>query len=380
MANGLGSLGGTLTGDQLLTEMERLRREREAQLSASSQAAAEQAGQAQQTYQQAAGQPPPQPAPGDLFAQTLLGNLASVISQNPQYQQNVQTQRQTKQSDLLKARQDNLQSLRDVYMTKAKQAEEAADLEGTEKYRSKIDVLTRQIDILGQRQTNALALEEAKHRNRLAEITTRAEQTRQAGGGGEFNPADYVDTSESGVPFIDLSKIPSIKQRQEASDYARQNKIRPIGEREKSALDLVRDARSNIQSISDVVSTFLPGTPQERVLKGPANLLASQTQSNPDISSFQAYRTAAIQIIQALAGLGKGLRINQAEINAALKNDIPTITDTLPTAQKKLGVLLGMLGHVETAVLGQSPSPENSTPRSKATQADVDYVRSLGIK
>ena len=188
MASGLESLGGTLTGDQLLTEMEKLQREREAQLAAASQQAAQGAGQAQEAYQQAAAAPAPELAPGDLFAQTLLGNLASVISQNPQYQQNAQQERQASQSQLIKARQDNLTSLRDVYTQKVKQAEEAADLESTEKYRNKIESITKNIDDLRAKHGNALALEESKHRNRMEEIAARG-----ATGGGGMGGGGLVD-------------------------------------------------------------------------------------------------------------------------------------------------------------------------------------------
>jgi hypothetical protein len=74
---------------------------------------------------------------------------------------------------------------------------------------------------------------------------------------------------------------------------------------------------------------------------------------NPAISSFPSFRTAAITSIQGIAALGKGLRINQAEIKTALDNDIPTATDTQEIAAGKLTNVRGMLDNVERAVLGQ---------------------------
>jgi Tfp pilus assembly protein PilV len=84
---------------------------------------AQQAQQAGQTYQQAAAAPPPEQAPGAGFFDQLLGNTASVISQNPNYQKQAAERGQQSQKDLMTRRADNLMALKDQYDKQAAAAE-----------------------------------------------------------------------------------------------------------------------------------------------------------------------------------------------------------------------------------------------------------------
>ena len=170
--------------------------------------------------------------------------------------------------------------------------------------------------------------------------------------GTTFDPHDFIEKSPSGVPIINTAGIPDKKKQQIAAEFGRSNKIAVIGDRQKKALDLLEEARGNLDSIETSASGFLPGSALTRTVVGPLNTLAGMTQANPEIAGFKAYRTAAINAIQAIAGLGTGLRINQAEIQAALKNDIPTITDTKDVARVKLNNLRNMLDHVEESAVG----------------------------
>lgn len=57
--------------------------------------------------------------------------------------------------------------------------------------------------------------------------------------------------------------------------------------------------------------------------------------------------------MRAVAG-SKGLRINRQEIEMAIDNDIPKMTDTLPTAQAKLKNMQAFLENAESAHLTQN--------------------------
>jgi hypothetical protein len=77
----------------------------------------------------------------------------------------------------------------------------------------------------------------------------------------------------------------------------------------------------------------------------------------------------------------KGLRINQAEINLAVKNDIPNVTDTYATALRKLSIVSNMLDNAENPILSKNWGGSSKAPSSpKATDADRAYIKSLGIK
>src|SRR5262249_5819362 len=90
------------------------------------------------------------------------------------------------------------------------------------------------------------------------------------------------------------------------------------------------------------------------------NQVKAAQQLDPRLSGYPAIRTGAIQTIQALASLGKGLRINQAEINAAMNFDYPRVNDTQATALEKFRILGMMMDHLEKAALGMPPTRDES--------------------
>ncbi len=182
-------LEGTLSGTDLQTQLEALRQAQQEELARQAQAAAAAGSQAQTEYQQAAAAPPPQLDLASLFVPTLLGNIASTIAQDPSFRERAGQQIQTKQSDLLKARHDNLTALRDVFAQKAEQAKEAGDLEAEEKYRPRIEALSKQLEVLGQRKflreqserghEQDLERQRIEHQNRLSEIEAQANAAAQ---------------------------------------------------------------------------------------------------------------------------------------------------------------------------------------------------------
>jgi hypothetical protein len=139
----------------VLTMMQQLQQRQQEELMKRSQEAEAAASSAQQSYQQAAAEPVPQVGGMEALIPTLLGNVASVIAQDPSFRARGQETVRSKQSDLLKARADNLSALRDVYSQKAGEAEKAGDLEQTEKYRRQFELLSKTLDTLGEQQKRA---------------------------------------------------------------------------------------------------------------------------------------------------------------------------------------------------------------------------------
>jgi hypothetical protein len=199
-----------------------------------------------------------------------------------------------------------------------------------------------------------------------------ARQSAAANGGlgADFDPALYIEETpvidlasgeqRGGRRFINTSSaaLPNLKLRQVITDYARKNKIPIINTtKQQQALGLIQDARENT---AGVYSRIAPILAQEggwaRAKNSMMNAAAGAFQLGERgtiVSGYKAYRTAAIASIQAIATLGPGLRINQAEINAAMKYDIPTEFDTDAVALEKISVFNEMLDHAEKTLLGE---------------------------
>lgn len=164
-----------------------------AQHTAEAAQAAEQAGGA---YQQAAGAPVPQPNPLDVLIPSLFGNVASVLSRNPAYQEHGQQSVKQQRADLLKARADNLQALRDTWEVKARAAQQAGDLEAEQGARAKVEQLSKQYDMVKQNQEHAFRASQGEldRENRLA--AARISATRPVGGatGAGFDPKSVAQS------------------------------------------------------------------------------------------------------------------------------------------------------------------------------------------
>jgi hypothetical protein len=103
------------------------------------------------------------------------------------------------------------------------------------------------------------------------------------------------------------------------------------------------------------------------VVVGPRNKLSAVFQTDEDLAAFSSWRTAAIKNLRATAG-SKGLRLNQAEIELAVENDIPRITDTVDVARRKMANLSIMFDNAEKAVFGG----RGAGPKASPTKGEPD--------
>lgn len=159
--------------------------------------------------------------------------------------------------------------------------------------------------------------------------------------------------TDSGVWYVDGTNLTGASATATQLQAAKLG-IPYLGKDGSDAQANIDTARSNMKNINDTMNTFLPSNAFTRAAGvGLMNNLSSLLQTNDAISSFNAYRTAAIQSMRAMAG-SKGLRINTAEINAAITNDIPKIDDTIGTAKAKLLKVNSMLDSQERGLYGQN--------------------------
>lgn len=142
----LGGPGGPMDLNGLIQAMALQQAQQQAQMSQQTAAANQQAGQAGQAYGQAAAAPEPfNPLAGLLPA--LLGNVASVISQQPKYSERGAETAQLTRAESLKKRADNLQALHENFLQKAKEAKAAGDLETETKNRNAAELNAKRFEL-----------------------------------------------------------------------------------------------------------------------------------------------------------------------------------------------------------------------------------------
>lgn len=175
----------------------------------------------------------------------------------------------------------------------------------------------------------------------------------------------YTQTFYDGTKYADLSSLtPSDKAKY--AQIAQAAGIKPILDAGTAGkLNAISASKENLTKIDDQVKGILNNSEQPSS-QGIGNSLKSFL-GNADIKAFSAWRTAVINNVQALAGgQGSGLRINQAEIDTALQNDLPVITgpnaDNLATAQKKIANLNTQLDTWSKQILGGGNQSSTSAP------------------
>ncbi len=211
---------------------------------------------------------------------------------------------------------------------------------------------------------------QAKQASIRASNASTAKTYADMGTGGNNTPAilsPYTRQSYDGTQYADLSSLtPSEKSKY--AQIAQNAGIKPILDTgTASKLSGISVSKENIQNIRDSITNGkLLNDTDNPTQQGISNTL-SGLFGNADVKSFRAWRTAIINNVQALAGgQGSGLRINAAEINAAMENDLPVITgpnaDNLSTANAKLDKLTSQLDTWNKQILGGGNTAASHVP------------------
>lgn len=366
----LGSLAGTLDNAGILTLMDAAQKNQALLLTQKAQEAQAGAQQAQQAYQQAAAAPAPELSAGQRFIPSLLGDVASIIGETPVYRERAQADLAQQQARLMQVRRDNMQALRDLYLQNADEAQKAGDLETTEKYRTKFETLTKAQEVVDK------GLERKQHEaDQKQEAALRREQMSNAlnqslvnqgispGGPGLPVRGELLPTMDKlsaqfgmgggGIADIPVGEVITVdgpdgepvqlydpgdatgNARNAGLIAAKRLGIKAIAKDQRKTLDDIQGARDNATDILNQVLPYLPDTPEERFTVGPVNTAKRLLQMQAELGGYLSWRTAAIKALRATAGSG-GLRINQKEIELAVANDIPKITDTKAVAIQKM--------------------------------------------
>lgn len=181
------------------------------------------------------------------------------------------------------------------------------------------------------------------------------------GSGGTNMLAPYLKTSYDGTQYADLSSLAPTDKAKYAA-IAAANGVKPIVDAtEASKMSAISVTKSNL---NDILNTF-NSVPAEKDLPAAQGLSNSFKEFFGDstIKAYKDYRTSAINTLQALAGgAGSGFRINQSEVNAAIK-DIPVLTgvgaDTPASAAAKIANLNKQIDKWQTQIVGGGNTAAN---------------------
>ncbi len=213
------------------------------------------------------------------------------------------------------------------------------------------------------------ATQEGMERQRLGIEAAHLALAKKAAANEAITPQDMQAvkrTTLAGNDYIDMGDFEGQKERSAARAAAQAANIPVVDAKTGSSLKAVDTAKQNMMEQWRQISPYLAKDASGRIISGPENMLGKVFQTHPELGSIGAWRTAAIQQVQALAEPGMGLRITQAEIQQAMDNDIPQLTDDAPTAANRLKTLFTMLTHKENDALvrnraslmpGATPAP-----------------------
>jgi hypothetical protein len=176
-----------------------------------------------------------------------------------------------------------------------------------------------------------------------------------------------IQKTVSGKSYIDLGDYETPKARQEARAAAKDAGVPIVAKDVGQSLKAADTARLNINSMWNQIKGKLPKDAQGRILGGPGNKLSAYFQTDADLAAFNSWRAAAIQATQALVEKGMGFRLNKSEIDMIMNNDMPQITDDIPTAYRRVKNVIQLLNNKESIALSGNDrsgllSPTTGTP------------------
>ncbi len=216
---------------------------------------------------------------------------------------------------------------------------------------------------------------EEKAREAFMESRARAQGTASVKPPAE--PLDVsadLQTTATGRKFINLSDYKGTNAGNAAKKAAESQGAVALSKEDAGVLQEIDAARSNTSDITSQIEGKLATSPLGRLEKAGENKLSALFQTDDDLAAYGAWRTAAIKNLRATAG-SKGLRLNQAEIELAIQNDIPQLTDTVSVAKKKAQILNTMFDNAEKAVFGgRGAASAPKAPPTVHSQAEVDAL------
>jgi hypothetical protein len=122
-----------------------------------------------------------------------------------------------------------------------------------------------------------------------------------------------------------------------------------------------------MKKMSEAIQGILPKDARGRISSIPGISLKKLLQTDENIAAFGAWRESAIQQLKATAGV-TGNRAAQRQFELVIKNDIPQLTDNLPTAMKRLEAVSAMLDSRENSRLKSDLSGLETTSTTSSVE------------
>ena len=318
----------------------------------------QQATQAQQAYNQMAAAPPPQVSGARAGLNELLGSVASILSGNQAYRETASQRLQKEQQALLDSRAQNLTSLKNLYDQRAEAAKAMGNSIAEEENRIKRDRLDKTLDTINKARAQQYEMEQIDKRARAdaAKANAAKEVVTPQEMGQAVRTAVLADGKT--ITYVDMRMARDKDERAALRAIAQQAGAQIWDQQTAETVAKTQKSTSDIDGILDNIDIFPRNGAAERMQDIAKNWFAVKTQTGNGVwlKDYEArVRSAAISAVQTVASLGKGFRLNKAEIDAMTDYDFPKVTDSQDVARGKLEVLRDMISHVENiAVYGNA--------------------------
>jgi hypothetical protein len=318
----------------------------------------QQATQAQQAYNQMAAAPPPQVSGARAGLNELLGSVASILSGNQAYRETASQRLQKEQQALMESRVQNLTSLKNLYDQRAEAAKSLGNSIAEEENRIKRDRLDKSLETINKARAQQYEMDQIDKRARAEAAKTAA--TKEVVTPQEMGQAVRTAVLADGTPitYVDMRMAKDKEERATLRAIAQKNGAQIWDQQTAETVAKTQKSTADIDGILENIGIFpRPGT-AERIQDIAKNAWYVKTQTGNGVwlKKYEAQvRSAAISAVQTVASLGKGFRLNKAEIDAMQDYDFPKVTDSQDVARGKLEVLREMISHVENIAVYGNP-------------------------
>jgi hypothetical protein len=179
--------------------------------------------------------------------------------------------------------------------------------------------------------------------------------------------APYLNTTSSGVQYVDLSAV-SAADRDKLAQLAAQNGVAVITNKNEAAdLTNITNAYADLTTMQTTLSGLTSTNPLGRVLANAGlNQAATFFQTDAEKTAASTLNDAGLDLFKAISGV-QGFRGNTAVLNQ-IKENLPTIYDTSAVAAQKISIVQQLIQNRENAIVG-SPSGATGAAGTISVQA-----------
>lgn len=185
---------------------------------------------------------------------------------------------------------------------------------------------------------------------------------------------------------IKLSEINNPVLRGAVMDEIASGPDQILSDKARATINEIGAARGVHAQMKDALDKLkLAEGPSNRVARGGKIAIEAMIQSNPDAVAFETMKQGFLATISRATG-ERGVLTDQDVARA--RQLLPGLFDTREVANRKMGELVKFLDEREKKAVnaytqpmgGRAATARNAPPAAEPTPADLDYVRSLGIR